>query len=260
MNVFLMTDLEGISKITDISFMNMKSLKYRKACKFLQSEINLAVDTCFKCGADKVYYLDGHAGGGNVCPKKIDSRAVKCSVAEWQELLKKGEIDCLIELGAHARAGTMLGFLDHTMNSKKWFKHTINGKEMCESSLHAIICGKYSVPVVALTGDETVCEQIKEYIPNISVGAVKKALCRNKAEKYDNAEEIIVETIKKGLENYKSVSIFKVDEPAEITLTYYRTDMCEEALENCGAEVKRLDARTLTKTVEKITKYEDLKF
>lgn len=260
MNVFLMTDLEGISNITDISFMDMESPKYKKSCGFLEDEVNLAVDTCFKYGADKVYYLDGHAGGGNISTAKIDSRAQKCSISDWQELLKNGKIDCMIELGAHARAGTILGFLDHTINSKKWFRHSVNGIEMSEASLHAIICGKYSVPVVALTGDETVCSQIKEYIPDIQVGAVKKALCRNKAEQYGNSKEIIANTIKNGLENYKNISIFKVKEPAEITLTFYRTDMCEDALENCGDEVKRPDARTLTKTVETITKYEDLKF
>jgi len=36
--------------------------------------------------------------------------------------------------------------------------------------------------------------------------------------------------------------------------------MCERALARSGNEVRRIDARTLQKTVEKMTKYEDLKF
>ena len=99
MNVFLLTDLEGISGVTDIEFMNRNGEKYEKARMFLSKSINLAVKTAFESGADRVYYLDGHGGGGNVFEELIDPRAQKCSIDEWQQLLREGKIDCQIELG-----------------------------------------------------------------------------------------------------------------------------------------------------------------
>jgi len=260
MNVFILTDLEGISGVVDISYMERGSEKYKKACSYLSESINLAVDTCIKCGAEKVYYLDGHGGGGNVNPDDIDKRAVKCDLATWQQLMRDGKIDCQIELGSHSRAGTLNGFLDHTVTSKQWFCHKANGMEMSELSLHALVCSKFGVPIVACLGDETACEQAKEYIPDIYTGAVKNALCRNTAKNYENADDILIETITKALKNYKNVSLFKMDMPMEIELTYYRTDMCDEAYMRCDKKPLRVDARTLRKEINEITKYEDLKF
>lgn len=260
MNVFILTDLEGISGINDITYMERGSEKYALACRFLSESIDLAVKTCFDCGAEHVYYLDGHGGGGNVLEHLIDTRAVKCDITGWQQLLGEGKIDCQIELGAHARAGTVLGFLDHTTNSRKYFCHKVNGMEMSELSMHALVCSAYDVPIVACIGDETACIQAKEYIPDIYTGAVKKALCRNQAVECENADKILTETVKNALDNYKNVSLYKVKEPAEIELTFYRTDMCEEAYSECGKEVERIGARTLRRKVDKITRYEELRF
>lgn len=260
MNVLVLTDLEGISGVTDIEFMDREGEKYPVAREALCKSINLAVDACFEAGADVVYYLDGHGGGKNVYEEKIDPRAVKCDVPGWEALLREGKIDCLIELGAHARAGTIGGFLDHTFSSKEWFCHKVNGVEMSELSLHALLCGAYGVPIVACIGDEAACRQAKEYIPEIFTGAVKKAEVRNLATDYENADEILVCTVKEALQQYQTVPLYRLDLPMTVELTYYRTDMCEAALKRCGGRVERVDARTLRKQVDKIAVYGDLKF
>ena len=260
MNVFILTDLEGIPGVTDIEFMERKSSKYILACKYLTDTLNLAIKCCFENKADNVYYLDGHGGGGNINPEAVDERAVKCSISEWQELLRTGKIDVQIELGAHARAGTLCGFLDHTLTSKEWFSHKVNGKEMSELSLHALLCSQYNVPIIACIGDETACEQAKEYIPEICIGAVKKASKRNLAIDYPNSEEIITKTIKNALLSYKNIGFYNTNFPAVVELTFYRTDMCDSVFENCDVNVERVDARTLRKVINKLEIYEDLKF
>ena len=53
---------------------------------------------------------------------------------------------------------------------------------------------------------------------------------------------------------------FDLGLPATVELTFYRTDMCEEALAHCGDDVIRLNARTLQRKVDRITRYEELKF
>ena len=134
MNVFILTDMEGIAGIDNISQMEKGTPEYTVSCQKLEKSLNLTIGACFENGAQRVYYLDGHAGGGNINPESIDKRAVKCTVSEWQELLRDGDIDCQIELGAHARAGTIGGFLDHTLNSRENYYIKINGIEMSELS------------------------------------------------------------------------------------------------------------------------------
>lgn len=260
MNIMLLTDLEGIAGVDNIGQMDRTSQIYKNTCDLLCKSINLAVDTCFKHGAEKVYYLDGHGGGGNVNEELIDNRATKCSITEWVDLLKSGGIDCQIELGSHARAGTIGGFLDHTISSKSIFSIKINGVEMSELSLHALLASRYNVPIAAVIGDETACKQAKEYIHNIITGAVKKAYCRNEAITYLNCDEILVQTVVSALENYKKVSLYKLSLPLNVEQTYYRTDMCEKEFEKHKDVAQRVGARTLRKTVKSIEKYQDLKF
>ena len=260
MNVFLLTDLEGIPGVTTIDQMERGTPQNLDAREKLCEWINKTASYCRQYGADKIYYLDGHGGGGNVDESRIDPTLIKCSIPDWERLLADGMIDCQIELGAHARAGTIGGFLDHTVSSKEWFRYTLNGEEQSELSIHAILCGAYGVPIVACIGDEAACEQAKEYIPEIVTGAVKKASCRNLCEDDPNAEEIVEKTVQQALENYKSVPTVSASLPATVELTYYRTDMCEKAMGKAKCEFIRLDARTLQKRVDKIEKYSDLKF
>lgn len=261
MRIFLLTDLEGIAGVDNIEQMDQAKDTYRNTCEMLEHSINLAVAACYDSGAEQVYYMDGHGGRKkiNVNPENIDGRAIPCSSVEWQALLREGKIDCQIEIGAHARAGTVGGFLDHTLNSSEIFCIKYNGMEMSELSLHAILCAKYGVPIVAVVGDELACQQARSYIPDIYTGAVKKASCRNRAETYPDADQILVETIKKALADYKNVSMIRYTEPAHIETTFYRTDFCENVLSRTGPEVRRRDARTLEKTVAQIQRYADLK-
>ena len=260
MNVFVLTDFEGIPGVTDIDFMDRDGEKYKLGCRYLENSINLVTETCLDCGAERVFYLDGHGGGGNVKDENIHRAACRCSIADLEDLLQSGSIDCVIELGSHARAGTIGGFLDHTISSKQWFSHRVNGKEMSELSMHALLFGAYGVPIAACIGDEAACVQAKEYIPEIVTGAVKSAKTRNLAQPYENTDEIIVDTVRSALECYCSIPPYCTQLPATVELTYYRTDFCESALAKCGPEVERVDARTLRKTVSRLEKYKDLKF
>ena len=192
--------------------------------------------------------------------ERIDPVAKSCTISDFESHLSDGAIDCVIELGAHARAGTIGGFLDHTVSSKKWFSHRVNEIEMSELSLHAMLCGAYGVPVVACIGDEAACQQAKEYIPQIYTGAVKSAKTRNEAMDFENADEILVDTIRRALSGYLDIPPYRVELPATIELTFYRTDYCESALAKCDAKVERVGARTLRKRISAITKYADIKF
>ena len=89
---------------------------------------------------------------------------------------------------------------------------------------------------------------------------MKRAEVRNFATDYDNADEVLFETVKRALLNYKSVPVYKTALPATVEVTYYRTDMCEAALAKCGGAAERPDARTLRKTVDSFSTFADLKF
>ena len=262
MNVFILCDLEGISGVTSIEQMERGTEGYERACRSLERSLNVCAEAVRSAGAENIYYLDGHGGGGNANPDNIVDFCKRVDILGWEELIMNKKIDCQIELGAHARAGTIGGFLDHTLTSREWFSYRIGKKEFSEVGIHAAFLGLYDVPVVLVSGDEVACRQAGEYIEGVFTAPVKLATERNTATDYENPEEIIKRGVREALMHYKEIKPLKLSLPTDITLTFYRTDMCERVIKETRFDVKRLDARTITKlmTKESLKRYSDFKF
>lgn len=259
MNILLITDLEGVPGVTDIDFADTENEKYQKAKLYLTECINKTGDFCLKYGAEKVYFFDGHGGPkmNNVIDEITDSRLIKTDAGGWQNLAREGKIDACIELGSHARAGTVGGFLDHTMSSKVIFTHRINGEEQSELSLHALFLGEFDIPTVCCIGDKAACDQAKEYIAGIVCAPIKTATQRNSCTDEKNPYNIIECAVKEALSSINKIKPIKAKKPIKVEVTYYRTDMCEGALVG-KTDTERVDARTLRKVSRTIEKFSDL--
>ena len=259
MNILLITDLEGVPGVTDIDFMDTENEKYQKAKLYLTECINKTGDFCLEYGAEKVYFFDGHGGPkmNNVIDEITDSRLIKTDADGWQNLAKEGKIDACIELGSHARAGTVGGFLDHTMSSKVIFTHRINGEEQSELSLHALFLGEFDIPTVCCIGDKAACDQAKEYISGIVCAPIKTATQRNTCTDEKNPYDIIECAVKEALSSINIIKPIKAKKPIKAEVTYYRTDMCEGVLVG-KTDTERVDARTLRKVSRTIEKFSDL--
>lgn len=259
MTVLLMTDLEGISGVNSIDQMEGEGYVY--ACRRLEADINAAVAGCFDGGATRVLVLDGHATGINFDPKNIDPRAELPGKA-WQDEVKSGKVDLVMEVGIHAMPGTMNGFLDHTQSSVQWFEYTINGRKCGEVAQGALFAGEYGVPFVMVSGDVAACEEAREFLGNdIATAVVKRGIGRNKAEclPNDEAEKLIYEAAKKGMTLKDKVKPFKMIYPLEVKLVHTRTDYCDATMER-HPEFDRIDARTARFTVDRIVNYGDIMF
>ena len=86
-NIFLLADVEGLAGVDSMAQMDRKSPEYENTRILLCDSINKAVSACFEAKADKVYYLDGHGGGGNAIENLIDPRAKKCTIQSLRPLL-----------------------------------------------------------------------------------------------------------------------------------------------------------------------------
>ena len=263
MNVLISTDLEGIPGVTSIEAMERGTEQYEHACRMLEKTVNWVVEACVENGAENIYYTDGHGGGGNIKDENIDPRAAKFQGrAKLQDEGKT--IDCVLDVGTHARAGTLGGFLDHTFNSKVIFEYLLNGEPCNELSFSAALWGFSNVPYVLCIGDTVACRQAKEYIPEIRTAVVKHATERNRCQDLPNQEQIIKEAVADALANYRNIPPYRLSLPITVQQTTYRsdtTDFLYKAMLQKGKVIERLDARTLRMTVtEKPTSWMDLRF
>jgi D-amino peptidase len=263
MKILIMTDLEGISGVDTIEKVSdVGTPGHRFALERLMLDLNSAVDGAYEGGATLVYVVDGHGGGNNFLTEMLDPRAVHLKDSEsWQKVVTDGEIDAYMQIGAHAMAGTINGFLDHTQSSKSWFNYIVNGRKSGEIAQGAIFVGAFDVPCIMVSGDEAACVEAKAFLGGIECAVVKYGVGRNKAKLVDLDEALkrIKAAARDSLKLVDKIKPYKPLLPMEIKLELYRSDMCDALMERCK-DIERLDARTVLKLVYKVEGYRDILF
>lgn len=253
MKIYILADMEGISGIRKMDQVQRESPEYPEGRVLMMQDINAAVEGAFEGGATSVVVADTHGGGGQVRVREMDARAVyeMPGRGELMPSLDRG-FDGLILLGHHARAGTIDGFLDHTMSSSSWFEYRINGKVVGEIGIEAAYAGHHGVPVVMVSGDEATAREARATLGRVECAVVKWGVGRNKAKclPLPRAHALIRETAKRAVSRDGSFRPFRPRLPARVQLTFYRTDMAEELAFRPGIE--RVDARTVRRTVRSL--------
>jgi len=260
MNVLIMTDLEGISGVSSFSAISDNSTGYHNACMRLMADVNAAIEGAARAGAEKIFVIDGHGSGKNFIDSLLDPRATKISAEEWCQLTKGRQYDAYLQVGAHAKAGTLNGFLDHTQSAVSWFSYKINDLSYGEIVQGALFAGTYGIPCVMVSGDQAACREANDcFGDQIAIAPVKRGIGRNNAECLPNeqAEEMIRAAAEDGIRRRTEIVPFQLIFPMSVEISYTRSDYCEEALLHCPDAV-RLDARTLKKVLYQIDSYADL--
>jgi len=244
-NIFIMTDLEGISGIDSMEMIQAGHPQYEYSLRRLMTDTNAAVVGAFQGGATRVFVCDGHGGGNNFIHHLLDPRAEVSTGSMCKQLDKP--LDAVMFVGAHAMAGTLNGFLDHTQDSRKWYNYYVNGRKTGELGQWGIMAGHYQLPVVMVSGDQAACTEARQFFGYIPCAAVKHGIGRNKAELVpeETAAVLIKEAAAISIALIKEVKPYMPLLPLDIRLELYRSDFCDELAEKPGVE--RLDARTVRK-------------
>ncbi len=247
--IYILADMEGISGIRMLEQVQLYSHEYEDGRKLMIQDINVAVQSAFNAGASEVVVCDTHAGGGQVRIVEMDPRPLYETPIHGNMMPSLDEtFDGVILLGHHARAGTLHGFLDHTMDSSSWFEYSINDVVVGEIGIEAAYAGHFDVPVIVVTGDAATCSEANSLLGKVECAAVKWGLGRNRAKclSLPRAKERIQAAIQNALASIKDFKPYKPDLPAMVKLTLYRSDMAEARIFH---GVERVDARTIKKTI-----------
>lgn len=244
--IYIHTDLEGISGIDKGEMVNVGlNVNSDYVIGRLMADVNAAVDGAFLGGADHVTVLDSHGGGNNFDLSLLDKRAefdTKPNKKWWGII--DGSYFGTFFIGAHAMAGTLCGFLDHTQSSTTIYNYSVNGRKMGELAQWAMVCAHYDVPLIMMSGDTAAVNEAAQFFPGVETAAVKTGISRTRAKLIPNdaAEEKIRRAAKAATEKDERIKPFKPLLPMEIKIEYMRADYCDyvESMPN----VERIDART----------------
>lgn len=259
MNVFVMTDLEGISGVDSINdIFEEDSEGYRRGLERLMADTNVAVRAAFDAGAEKVYVCDGHGSGKNFIEGALDARATQIWVKDYPWVVR--DVDAVVAIGAHAMAGTPRAFLDHTQSSKTIHHYLYDGKRIGELAQIGVFAGHFGVPCVAVSGDRAACAEAKALFgEDVAVAVVKETDVRNGASCVDfaTADARIYGAVQKGLANRRLVPPIVQRVPFEVAIEYNTTALCDDVC-RARADVERVDGYTVRTVKDKIETYYDV--
>ncbi len=258
MNVFIMTDLEGVSLIDSIEMINSAGEDFDKCRHFMMCDLNAAIEGAVRGGAKNIYTVEGHYKA--FAKEELDPRATLVTMQEWEAVITSGKVDLYMEVGAHAMAGTSNAFLDHTFSSERWYNYFVNGRRLGEVETNALFVGAFGIPIVMVSGDVAVCQEVQSFFGQIPVAPVKTAMGRNRANCLPHAESL--ERIKNAAEKAMHIkkAPFTLPCPLDIRVELCRADWCDSIIERLGSKVVRTDARGVERKITEIASYEELIF
>jgi D-amino peptidase len=246
--IYIHTDMEGVTSIDSFEMIQRDGARYRKCCELLMEDINAAVDGAFAGGAHHVTVLDSHGGGNNFIPELLDPRA-KIDTRpnkKWWATMDETYSGTFF-IGAHAMAGTINGFLDHTQNSTTIHDYILNGRRVGELAQWALVAGNWGIPMLMVSGDEAACVEARQFFHPLETAVVKRGIGRNRAEcvEAEEARARIREAARKAVSLVGQAKPFVPSKPMEIIVRYNRADYCDNVAKREGVE--RLDARSVRK-------------
>lgn len=195
MRVYISVDMEGIAGVvhehqTDPTDPR-HAAEYARSCRLMTGEANAAVEGALAAGATAVCVNDSHWLMRNLIADELHESAELISggpkALSMVEGIDRG-FDAAMLIGYHGRAGTRASVIDHTYTDRV-HEVRVNGRPMGELGLNAGIAGVFGVPVVMVSGDDTVAAEARDVLGDgVETVVVKQALSRYAARSVSPAE------------------------------------------------------------------------
>jgi D-amino peptidase len=175
--VFVSADIEGVCGISAWDEARKGSAEYPEFRRRMQTEVAAACEGALAAGADAITVKDAHGSARNLLAEELP--APTQLVRGWSGH-PFGMVDGLDEsyaaavfIGYHGRAGAGGNPLAHTMSSLSIREIRLNGEPASEYRIHALAAALVGVPVVFVSGDRTLCDEVAAVSPETITLATK---------------------------------------------------------------------------------------
>jgi len=254
MKILIAADMEGITGVVCWDHVSPDHTEYPRFRRIMTEEVNAAVRGAFEGGADQVTVTDGHAYGRNLLIEELDPRAKLNSGSSSPLSMVQGidqGVDGVIFVGYHARIGAQNAILEHTWSSERVSNLWINQQPFGETGLNAAVSGHFGVPVLMVTGDQTVCAEASALLGPVETVVVKVASGRTSAECLPPSvsQEKIQAGAEKAIRNLivgLAPKPLVVPPPITLAIDFTNSDMADRAalLPGSHREGRRLEYTT----------------
>jgi D-amino peptidase len=251
MKLLIAVDMEGITGVCTWDHVTPGHAEYERFRRQMTADVNAAVEGASQAGFDDIVVTDGHWNGSNILVEQLDPRARLNSGSPSPFSMVQGAsagADAAFFIGYHARAGSWNAVLDHTWSAARVANFWINDRITGETGLNGALCGHFGIPVVMVSGDQTVAAEACEWIDGVETAIVKKACGRYSAELLnpEQTHKIITATALRAgraVASGKAPAPIKVTTPVTLRVEFFHSNMADSAVLAPGA--RRIDGRKI---------------
>ncbi len=184
MRIYISADMEGITGLVDAHDVQPGGRDYERGRVMMTEDVNAAVRGALAGGATQVTVNDAHGPMRNLLPDLLHPAAALIrGRPKPMGMLEglSGDFDATVCIGYHARAGA-LGVLSHSFMGHEIEDMWLDGQPAGEIGLVHATAAALGAPVIALSGDQAACAEMRQWDPAVATIAVKQARDRFAAE------------------------------------------------------------------------------
>jgi D-amino peptidase len=247
--VFVTVDIEGVAGLVHTEEGSKGNAEYERARRLMTAEVSAVVAGIFDADPDaSVTVADCHGPYRNVIPEELDERAMLSRGKPRHFGMMDGidgGYDVAMFVGVHGRAGSGPSVLSHTFTGTI-MDIRINGSSYGELGLNAAMAGAYDVPVVLVSGDQSVEAETRELLGDAAIVVqVKQSRAHLAAESVhpNVSRRLLQDAAAKAIRERPAVSPLKVEGPVNVEVSLARPVYAD--LVGMLDDVERVDGRTI---------------
>jgi D-amino peptidase len=241
--VYLSFDFEGVAGIVDWEQCREGGAGYELGCRLMLGEVNAAIEGAVAGGAETIVLNDSHSTMRNLDPDAL-AHGVSYVSGRHKQLYMMQEMDdsydVIFFIGYHGSISGPTSTLSHTYNPEVFSAARVNGVEVGESGINALVADHFGVPIGLVTGDSVTQEQTAPFAGNAVQVVTKRSDSRFSAKSLHPAESRRL--IRAGAEESVrraaagELVLPGLDRPFQLDLDVQTADMAEVGSWVKGAE------------------------
>ena len=251
MKVYLSFDFEGVAGIVDWAQCREGGAGYELGCRLMLGEVNAAIEGAVDGGADEIVVNDSHSTMRNLDPDALAHEATYVSGRHKQLYMMQQldeSFDVIFLVGYHGSISGETSTLSHTYNPEVFSAARVNGVEVGESGINALVADYFGVPIGLVTGDEVTQQQTEPFARGAVQVVTKHSDSRFSATNLHPAQSrrLIQNGAREAVERAASDRLRTPDlqRPVRLELDVQTADMAEVGSWVKGAE--RSGTRTIS--------------
>lgn len=253
MNLYISCDMEGTAGVCSWDQVNPSNThEYPLYRSYMNREVRAAIDGARAGGATDILLNDSHWDMRNLDFDALPDDVRVISGSRKPLSMVQGGLtryDAAFFTGYHGKNGEPGSVLAHTYTSDTLYNVLINGVACSEALMNAALLGEYGTPLVLVTGDRTIVNEVTKQMPWVTGVVVKDSIGYNAANSLTPAAACaaIADGAREAMRSVAKAKPFRFEPPIELTLETTRVENADfmellPGFERIGGRTVRFNA------------------